>query len=71
MQSDFVRLHLFAGRVVLRAVGARKKETFIKISNVPSIDSSCSKAISYKLDTLVSGGAQYAAREVTIVWNDA
>ena len=71
MQAGFSGLHLFAGKLLLRAVGARKKETFIKISSVPSIDSSCSKAISYKLDTLVSGGAQYAAREVTIVWNDA
>ena len=44
----------------------RKKATSIRISAVPSIDSSRSKATSIKSDTPVSGGAYQDARKVTI-----
>ena len=77
MQSEFVRLHLFAAKFcvircrggALLLQGPRKKVKFIWISKAPSIDSSRSKATSCKPDTPVSGGAYQDAREVTIVWN--
>ena len=47
----------------------RKKGKTIWFSTAPSIDGNCSKATGCKSDTPVSGGAQYDARKVTIVWN--
>ena len=77
MQSEFVRLHLFAAKFcvircrggALLLQGPRKKVTPIKISVAPSIDSKNSTATSYKSDTPVSGGAYQDIRKVTTEWN--